>query len=236
MTIKYNLSQNKLTQEECYAARVQLSGSADLNDIVARIVNQGTTVRPPDILAVLENAVEAANALLLEGMRVNLGGLVDLFPKISGKFTGPTDGYDPARHQVDVAATPGVRVRDTVRANAVVQKEETIKPVPVLLRFQDLLSNTTNDKVTSGGVITIDGNRLRVHPAADDEGLYLIAADGQEFKIINLQKNSPGQIVAQTCALPAGMGYHVEVRTRYTDEGELRIGRLDYALTAIVPE
>ena len=235
MTIKYRLTPNKLTETECYAAKVQLTGSADLDDIVARIVDQGTTVRPPDILAVLENAIQATNSLLLEGMRVNLGGLCDLFPKISGKFTGPTDGYDPARHQVDVGSAPGVRVRDAIRAEAAVEKLEGSKPLPVLLQVADLATGEIDTVLTVGSVDTLDGNRLRFDPAKVDEGLYFVAvADGAATKVTLLQKNSPSQLVFVTPALTAAASFWLEVRTRFTENGELRSGRL--AKTVLITE
>ena len=235
MSIKYSLTPNKLTETESYAAKIQLTGSADLDDIVARIVDQGTTVRPADILAVLENAVQATNSLLLEGMRVNLGGLCDLFPKISGKFTGPTDGYDPARHQVDVAAAPGVRVRDAIRASAAVEKLEGNKPLPVLLQVADLASGAIDTVLTVGSVGTLDGNRLRFYPASADEGLYFVpSAGGADTKASLLQKNSPSQLVFVTPALTAAAAYWLEVRTRFTANGELRSGRL--AKTVLITE
>jgi hypothetical protein len=136
MSIKYVLQKNNLVEEpNVYAASVRITNSVGLQEITDRIVEQGTTVRRADVLAVLENALTACDSMLLDGMRIQLGGLVDLFPKIKGSFEGPTDIYDPARHKVDVAAMPGSRVRSTFRQNASVEKEESVKPVPGLVAF-----------------------------------------------------------------------------------------------------
>ena len=233
MTIYYHLSPNKLTAEESFAARIQLNGSADLSDIVAKIVSQGTTVRAPDILAVLENAVQAANDYLLLGIRVNFGGLCDLFPKISGKFTSASDGYDPARHRVDVAASPGRRVRAAVRARAAVEKVPNRTPAPVLLEYLDLASGTTNDRLSPGTIGTIHGSRLRFDPARPDEGIFLVGADDFVRRVGQLSQIEPRHLIFQVPALAAGLTLRLEVRTRFTAAGEVRSGRLDAPLTSV---
>ena len=232
MTIFYNLQPNKLTEEESFAARVQLNGSADLTDIVSKIVGQGTTVRPPDILAVLENAIQAANDLLLLGIRVNFGDLVDLYPKISGKFSDPTESFDPARHSLEVGSTPGKRIRANIRKGTVA-KLGTVKPVPSLLRCRDLLSGTSNEKLTLGGVITLDGTRLKVNREAADEGLFFIPPASAPVPAALYQKNTAGQLVVVVPPLTPGPGFHLEVRTRYTAEGDLRVGRMDSVFTVV---
>ena len=130
MPVPYALFKNHVTSEEHdYAAQVQTVASADVEDITRRIVDQGSTVTEPDIKAVLEGTVQAVESLLIEGYRVNLGGLVELFPRIKGVFNGQTDAFDPARHSVDVGANPGRRVRKAVREQATVEKQESIKPL-----------------------------------------------------------------------------------------------------------
>lgn len=53
MPIKYALFENNVTADpKDFAATVQISGSADGDDLVQDIVDQGTTVNKPDILPV----------------------------------------------------------------------------------------------------------------------------------------------------------------------------------------
>ena len=237
MSIKYVLQKNKLVEEpNAYAASVRITNSVGLEEITDRIVEQGTTVRRADVLAVLENALTACDSMLLDGMRIQLGGLVDLYPKIKGSFEGPTDIYDPARHQVDVAAMPGNHVRSTFRQNASVVKEEAIKPVPGLVAFDQIPepsgmsadSALTSTPLVPNAIGTIDGHRLRFDPTKSDEGIFLVPiAGGTATKVTNVQKNMPKQLVFQVPAVPSSATWYLEVRTRYTAEGELRIGRLD---------
>jgi len=237
MSIKYVLQPNKLVEEpDIFSASVRISSSVGLEEITDRIVDQGTTVRRADVLAVLENAIEACDNLLLEGMRVQLGGLVDLFPKIKGSFAGPTDSYDPARHQVDVAAMPGARVRKSFRSKAAVAKEEAVKPVPGLVALSQTPAPAAANgdgenaavQITPGAIGTLDGYRLHYNAAAIDEGIYFVkTTDGENAKVTAVQKNTQKQLVFLVPELAAASTWRLEVRTRYTPEGELRIGQLD---------
>ena len=66
MPIKYALFENNITSDpDDYSAMVQISGSADGDDLVQNIVDQGSTVNKPDILA-----VTAALKLACQGRRV----------------------------------------------------------------------------------------------------------------------------------------------------------------------
>lgn len=232
MPIHYALFENNLTSDpNDYAAQVQITASVDLDGLAQRMIDQGSTVTKPDILAVLEDAIKACESLLLEGSRVNFGGLVELFPRVKGVFNGITDSFDPSRHRVDVGANPGSRVRNTVRDKAQVVKEETIKPTPAPLEFVDLGSGETNGQLTPGNIGTVNGHRLKYDPTQADEGIYLIAvSDGSETKVTAVQKNKPSQLVF---LVPSGLAagtYLLEVRARMAGAAELRTGQLDAPL------
>lgn len=194
------------------------------------MIDQGSTVTKPDILAVLEDAIKATESCLLDGYRVQLGGLCELFPRIKGVFNGITDTFDPSRHRLDVGANPGARVRRAVREGAIVTKAETIKPAPALLEYVDLGSGETNGRITSGNISTINGHRLKFHPDQDDNGIYFVNIDtAAEVKVTAIQKNKPGQLVFLAPSVPNGQ-YYLEVRIRFRDSAELRTGRLNEIL------
>jgi len=236
MPINYALFENHLTSDpDDYAAQVKITGSADLEVLANRMIDQGSTVTKPDILAVLEDAIKATESCLLDGYRVQLGGLCELFPRIKGVFNGITDTFDASRHRVDVGANPGARVRKTVREGATVAKAETIKPAPALLEYADLGSGETNGTITSENIGTINGHRLKFNPDQDDEGIYFVNVDtAAEVKVTAMQKNKPGQLVFLVPSVPGGE-YYLEVSTRFRDSAELRTGRLDEILESAAP-
>ena len=233
MPIHYALFENNLTSDPSdFAAIVQTVASADLDAVVERMVERGSTTTRADILAVLEDAIGTCESMLLDGMRVNFGGLIELFPRVRGVFTGVTDTFDPARHSLDVGANPGIRVRTTVRDKASVVKDEAVKPAPNPIEYRDVGSDTTNDQLTPGNIGQLSGSRLKYDEAAADEGVYFVATPGGgDTKVTTLQRNKPAQVVF---LVPAGLApgnYNVEVRARIVGGTQLRTGRLDAVLT-----
>jgi hypothetical protein len=233
MPIHYALFENNITTDPSdYAAIVQMVDSADLDGVVQRMIDRGSTTTRADILAVLEDAIGACESLLLDGMRVNFGGLVGLFPRVRGVFTGATDTYDPARHALDVGANPGSRVRNTVRDNGTVTKDEAVKPYPNPIEFVDVGSGTTNDALTPGNIGQLTGSRLKVHEAAGDEGYYFVSVPGGvDTKVSEVQKNKPAQAVFLIPASLGGGDYQLEVRARIGTGTELRTGALGPTLS-----
>lgn len=232
MPIHYALFENNLTADpDDFAAIVQVVDSTDLDALAQRMVERGSTTTRADILAVLEDAIGACESLLLDGMRVNFGGLVELFPRVRGVFTGATDAFDAARHAVDVGANPGARIRKTVRDNAALVKDEAVKPAPNPIEFRDIASDTSNGQVTPDNIGQLSGNRLKFDAAQADEGAYFVlVALGTTTKVATVQKNKPSQLVFLIPTLPAG-DYQIEVRARISGGTELRTGRLDAVLT-----
>jgi len=236
MPINYALFENNLTSDPAdYAAQVKITYSADLDAIADRMIEQGSTVTKPDILAVLEDAIKATESYLLEGYRVQFGGLFEMFPRVKGIFNGITDTFDPSRHHIDVGANPGSRVRKKVRDNASVEKQETILPAPTLLQYADLESGDINSTLTPGTIGTINGHRLKYDDTQGDEGIYLIAETGGAVtKVTAVQKNKPGQLVFLVPTLADGL-YRLEVRAQFSIDGEVRTGALESLLLVGVP-
>lgn len=234
MTIRYALYENNITTDPAdYAAQVKITGSAGLEMIAQRMIDQGSTVTRADILAVLEDLLMATESYLLEGYRVQFGGLCELFPRIKGVFNGITDSFDAGRHRIDVGANPGSRIRKSVRAKASAARAETILPVPMLLEYRDLETEATNSLISENTIGTINGHRLKFEPNRADEGIYIVPTDGSPgIKVTAIQKNKPSQLVFQVPILPDSTDFHLEVRTRFGDaDSELRTGRLDARLS-----
>lgn len=236
MPVHYSLRENNLTTNPTdYAAQVSITSSADLTTIVDRIMQQGSTVTRADVLAVLENALEVTEAFLVEGYRVNFGGLVDLYPRLRGKFLNITDSYDSSRHKLDVGASPGARVRKYVRNTAHVVKLESSTPSPSLLEFIDMEAGR-NDLVTQGGIGELNGKRLQFDRTKEDEGVFFVPSGtggGTLKKVEIIQRLKPSQLVFQVPPTLAAGIYILEVRARVNGGKTIRKGQLPYLLTAL---
>ncbi len=234
MPIHYALYENKLTETPNeYAGRVQTLDSVGLNELADQIVDQGTTVRKADILAVLENLCQACENLLIMGFRIQLGGVCELFPRIRGNFVGADDTFEAARHTIDVGANAGGRIRKAVREQATVTKNATILPKPDPLGYADLGSGQVNSTVTVGSIGTVYGARLRTDDTVEGEGIFFVnTADGAETQIppANIQKNSPGELVFLIPDLEDA-SYNLQVRAHFSKDGQLRTGTLSAELT-----
>jgi len=234
MTIHYALFENHLTSDPAdYAAIVKPAGSADTEALIDRIVQQGSTVTRADIAAVMEDLIAASESLLLEGFRVNIGGLCELYVRLTGVFNGATDTFDSARHRLEAGASAGSRLRARIAADAQADKDETILPAPSPIEYVDLGSGETNTTITCGNIGTLNGHRLSFNPDAADEGIWLIHDGGAEIDITDVAKNKPGQLVF---LIPEGIppvgSYFFEVRKRFGDgDSALRTGRLETPLT-----
>lgn len=235
MTISYQLRKNNIVAEDdIYCGQVLQTDTIGPEQLADRIIDQGSTVTRPDILAVLENCSSAIESFLLEGIRIQLPGICDLFPRIKGNFTGPGDNFDPVRHKVDIAAVPGKTVRKSFRTLASVEKKEARHVRPALTTFFDLGTNTADRKISACNIGQINGYRLKCNPENIDEGIYLIdTTTGDETKITAVLNNTPSKLIFQTPdSMTGGDSYKIEVRTRYTPNGTLRTGRLDSQLEA----
>ncbi len=233
MSISYVLSENNLTDEpNSYVARVQPTGTAELDNVIARMIERGSTVTKADILSVLEEYYSAIESMVLEGVNVNTP-LANYGASIKGIFNGATDSYDPSRHQVAGTVSPGKRYRKTIRERGQTTKREARKPTPNPVVYVDVNSGERDSLLTPGGMGQIVGHRLKLDPADPAQGIFLIAANGIEARIPTVGKNTPSELMFLIPpVLPAGE-YTLQVRAAIYDGEQVRNGTLSATLTVI---
>jgi len=229
MPINYALYENNLTTDpRDYMARVSTTATAEIGDVTQRMVDRGSTVVKADILSVLEDYYSAIEIMVLEGQAVNTP-LAHFKTTVKGVFDGPTDAFDPQRHQIEGIVSPGKRFRAAVRDKARVEKTEAGRPSPMLLEFIDLNTGEKNGVLTSGGLGHISGHRLKFEMADAAQGVFFIAADGTESRVAVMAMNKPGQLIFSTPTLTAGE-YTLAVRAVFNAD-TLRTGLLPGVLT-----
>ena len=226
MPINYVLFENNLTSDpNDYMAMVQPSGTADLEAVIERMIQQGSTVVKADVLSVLEDYHSAIENMVLEGMSITTPG-ANFGASVKGVFDGQADSFESGRHQLTGTVSPGKRFRKAIRGRGQVTKQEAVKPMPNLLEYTDFISGERNSVLTPGGMGQVVGHRLKFDPAAADQGLFFVAEDGGETRVDVVGRNKPGDLMF---TVPAGLvagDYTLEVRATLRGSEELRTGVL----------
>jgi hypothetical protein len=223
--------ENHLTSDpDDYMAMVQPTNTAELEDIINRMIDQGSTVVKADILSVLEDYHQAIESMVLEGQNVNTPG-ANYGASIKGVFNGQADSYDASRHQVRATVSPGKRFRKAIEGRAQVTKGEAVTPRPNPLEYTDLNSEARNSVLTPGGMGRLVGHRLKFDPTAADQGIFFVAADDTETRVEVVGRNKPAELMFLVPdSLPAGE-YTLEVRATMRNNDDVRTGALDVPLT-----
>lgn len=231
MTIPYVLVENNLTSDpNDYYALVKPAGSADLDDIVERIEQQGSTVTRADIYSVLEDYFAAVETLLVEGNTVNTP-VANYTTSIKGVFDGPDENFDASRHHLRPIANPGTRIRKTLRQRGQPIKQEAVTPRPNPVEYIDINSDTRNSILTPGGMGRISGHRLQFDAATPEQGVFFVAEDGTETRVDVVGRNKPSELVFMVPDSLADGDYTLEVRAYIYGGNDLRTGALDTPLT-----
>lgn len=179
MPFKHASFQGKVTGDpDDYAPMVPSRGSADGerggSPKVQDIIDQGSTVNTPGILAVTAALSMACQRRVEQSQRVNHFGVAEFFPRIKGVFTGATDSFESAGHRIDIGANPRSELQEAVRVGATVEKVVAVKPSPNPIEYRDVGSDTTNDQVTPGNVGQLSGSRLKFDPAQAHEAVFSV--------------------------------------------------------------
>ncbi len=231
MPINYVLFENNLTSDpDDYMALVQPTGTADLEAVIARMIQRGSTVVKADILSVLEDYHATIEDMVLEGMNVNTPG-ANYGASVKGVFDGQADSFDPSRHQLSPTASPGKRFRRAIRERGQAAKQEAVRPRPNPLEYTDVNSGQRNSVLTPGGMGRVVGHRLKFDPADANQGVFFVAEGGGAVRVDVVGGNKPGELMFLAPAVMASGDYTLEVRATIRGSEDVRTGTLDATLT-----
>ncbi|MDR0644182.1 MAG: DUF4469 domain-containing protein, partial [Treponema sp.] len=221
-TIKAWLYENLLTDDQNdYMARVSAERTLSVRDVCESAVERGGA----DInAAAMEHAVDLFHKemgyRLCDGFSVNTSWY-NASTHIKGVFTGPTEGFDPARHTVAVEFRQGAELRrelGMVGVDILGKAESGFFIAEVL----DLRTRSVNDLLTPGRNAKISGGKLKVEGEDPTCGVYFVnAADGSKVKVdeADIVENVSAHVLIVIPALSAGT-YRLEVRTQFTGGGD----------------
>ena len=230
MTINYALYKNSLMDDPgAYWATIRSRGTCDMEQVVDRIIQQGSTVTRADIASVLEDYQIAIENLLLEGNRVNTP-LANFKASMRGTFAGKLDTFDANRHELRAAISPGRRLRNAILKRAKVAKQEATTPSPNPEQYVDLDSDEIDGLITPGGMGQLIGHRLKFDGSDPGQGIFFVDAYGDEARVQVVGRNMPGDLMFKVPPDLAPGSYRLEVRASFGDE-TVRSGSLEAQLT-----
>ena len=229
MPITYVLRENRMTEDpNDYMASVVVNHSAEMKDVIDRMVTRGSTVTRADILSVMEDFQGALESMIQDGFNV-VTPFANFRVSIRGVFNGTTDSFDSSRHSILTLVNAGKRLKAFCLQNLSPMKSETPINSPSLLEFFDHNSGERNAVMTRGGIGRITGHRLKFDPEDANQGIFLIAEDGTETRITVVGMNKPSQLMFSIPgSLPPGT-YTLEVRVLFTTK--IRTGTLPEPLS-----
>jgi len=200
---------------------------------------QRAGLREHEVAAVLQALNDEVRANLRKGTRVNLAGLAQFMPAVTGTFADYDAPRDAKRHKVKVGVRPSPKLNKDVNAQLrwqrVHREDDRLRPnvVAVFNWRQEHVS-----AIQPGANLKLYGARLKFNEAALDEGVFLVPGlkptTGEpppEIRMEEFVMNTPQWLIFQTpYDLPTGE-YRLEVRSRMRDCTTLVRSRTQHGLS-----
>ncbi|MGD8780627.1 MAG: DNA-binding domain-containing protein [Ignavibacteria bacterium] len=229
MPIQYSLRENLLTPEpNDFMATVTPTRSVEMNDVIDRMIERGSTVTKADILSVMEDFKKVLEVFIEEGASVILP-FAHYTASIKGIFEGHDDIFDSKRHQISININPGKDIKALLKKGISVEKQKTVIPSPNLTVFTDFNTGEKNSIVTPGGIAQILGHMLKFSSDIEEDGIYFVKEDGTETKVAVVGQNKPSVLMFLIPAELTSGECSLEVRTKVGEN--IRSGKLRNTLS-----
>lgn len=231
--LKYSLRENLLTPEpdDCMA-QVQDVRSYSHDEIIDLMTRRGTTLTKADVSAALQVYAEVIAELTADGNAVNTPLFNTAF-SITGVFNGMNDSFDRTRHAVKLNVSAGSALREAVKS---VRTERTVgsNTDPLITEVMDVVSSSVNDTLTAGGVLRLNGSRLKFDATDDAQGVFLVPEAGAPVRCTVVAENKPARVMVMIPADIATGTYYAELRTKILSNSQagknLKTGRFSKPL------
>jgi len=227
MSIEFKLVQGGplLDPDQC-TGRV-IARTANMEQLVDRIMQHGSSVCRSDVLGVLEDYFMTLENMLLEGWTI-LTPSANYRLTIQGVFGGRLDDFDPARHRLMARITAGARLRRAIRQPPAVTRQIEPQPLPIVVDYLDVGTGAVHSTLTPGGQGLVTGKLLKFDAADAAQGIFFVAADGTATRVQSVAWNGERKHIFLVPALTPGE-YELQVRASFGSN--VRTGALADKLT-----
>ncbi len=195
-SIRYKTQRNQLASQKAgknmEVARVYANNTYGLTDIAAQMITRGCLAKRPDIKYVLDYMSNVMQDLLIEGNRLDMGGLVTLEPVIKGTFE-EGESFDINKHEIVVSATAG-KVLRKVTSTSVTEKIGT-SAQPVITEVHNTVSFEEDVLWGQGVTAIVKGKHLSFDETVTDEGIFISCPEYEGADLaIEIVKHSKTEI------------------------------------------
>ena len=221
------LIENQMTATpDDYMAIVQDAVSNGRDEIIKEITGPGSILKDTECNAVLS----AYFNQLVENLEKGIGyrdEYITISPTVQGVFNSEDDRFDQVRHSIYPNISPGAILKEAVKKIKVTTVEGSERR-PVIKELYDILSGTSNERITKGGVIELYGDFLKVDTTDENQGIFLEnPADGTEIKLDRIHNNFPKKLSVIVPADLAAGSYRLKVKASLPSTKSVRTGTLD---------
>jgi hypothetical protein len=220
--VRARLYHNYLEHGGKYIARAKTEKTLTVEQVCTEAVTRGGSDLNYDTMVEAVKAYfDEAFYQLADGFSVE-NDYFSLYPKIGGTFEHPDEGADRQKNPVTITMRRRQALRDMLD-RITVEIEGVAESSAYIAEVRDVVSDTVDETLTSNGVMTVLGSRIKIAGEDPSCGLYLVnTADGSALKITgNFVENHPGRLSAQLPVLSSGT-YRVRVITQYSSSGFLK--------------
>lgn len=172
----------------CYFLRLQSNGKVDTASI-AENTKADTRLSTEFATAAMQTLTNEMVNALMEGKRIETQ-YFSMYLKCLGRFNGPTDKFDPARHQLGIVFAPKPAMKKLL---------ETLEVENMTAHVKVALSFVRSDGVDEKNVVKLGANVF-----GEGEGLTLV--EGREDEYVALIDKSSRAIVAKADVLESSVG------------------------------
>lgn len=234
--IPFTLRENLLTADpdDCMAQVVSEKAQIFTQDkIDAEIIKRGGISEAA--LAAVRQAEKAVYADIIAD-----GGVIstDLFStsfSISGVFTNQSDNFDPKRHVVNLNVNAGVLLKEAAK-KAKPFKKEGGNSDPYITQVTDGVTGDTQ-AIKLGSVMEIVGSRLKFDKKDTEQGVFVKASDGKEYRCVPIGDPKPAKVMVMLGADVSEGEFTLEVRTKIGNDHStlknIKSGSFAKSLTAV---
>lgn len=214
----YYLRDNPFKDDGTFIAQAVCRRNADLNAVIDRMVDKGTTLTEVDLRAVITLFRDAIINLISEGAAINIDNFISIRSTIGGVFTAYDEKFEPTRHQYKLKMLPSVRFMTDLLKEVSVERIEKSEKVPLIKLLHDMATDTFNKSLTAGNIVRIEGKNLSFNRAEEDEGIYIYNKGGDRFIKVNFRNKSNNKelhFLVPPDVATLGEEVYIMIKTRY---------------------